>query len=466
LYCFLESNLKYSTTKPLANSLVKKFELVKEVKNNEIKTVNVDEDASLIIKSATDSTLLNKRNFAKFSTNKPPISTQDKVVNSRNNYQINRRLNLDKNKFLTSLDLVNLNRDDSLLLKAHATAANKSLLALNLFTTSINERKMIENDNLNNSRIKHIKNNLFQINKTKFNSSNNLKLKNSIAEPKKTRPESQEGIIEECKNSLDALIKASKWTTNTKNICTKDEEKLDELPLASLSLSITATDVFNRSSTSSTSSLECVGNLSSFAEPKLDDDEELNKNSKLHQESDKPLLQPQHQQQQQQQQTQDLNNNNNYNSSKPPLNKSMLPRSGKNFHNIGPSFSPKLIQVKNSLINKSTSCNSNLNQKSDFSNTSPTTEIQVNSSVKSQISSRLAQPEYVDLDSDFEKENENFETADQNKNETQFVSGFVQFRNNNNNKKPFAIDYTSHFNTNLNGIKNLSLSNLSQANGN
>ena len=144
----------------------------------------------------------------------------------------------------------------------------------------------------------------------------------------------------------------------------------------------------------------------------------------------------------------------------------MLPRSCKNFHNIGPSFSPKLIQVNNSLINKSTSCNSNLNQKSDFHNTSPKTEIQVNSSVKGQISSRLAQPEYVDLDSDFEKENENFETADQNKNETQFVSGFVQFRNNKNNKKPFAVDYASHFNTNLNGIKNLSLSNLSQANGN
>ena len=191
----------------------------------------------------------------------------------------------------------------------------------------------------------------------------------------------------------------------------------------------------------------------------------MNRNSKIHQETDKP--QPQ-QQQQQQQQTQDLNNND-YNSSKPPLNKSMLPRSCKNFHNIGPSFSPKLIQVKNSLINKSTSCNSNLNQKSNFSNTSPTTEIQVNSSVKSsQISSRLAQPEYVDLDSDFEKENENFETADQNKNETQFANGFVQFRNNNynNNKKPFPIDYSSHFNTNLNGIKNLSLSNLSQANGN
>jgi len=434
------------------------------VNNNEIKTVNVDEDDSLIIKSATDSKLLNKRNFAKYSANKPPIPAQDKFVNSRNCFQTNRRLNLDQNQFLTSLDLINLNSDDSIFLKTHATETNKSLLALNLFTTSINERKMIDNDSLNNTRIKHIKNNLFQINKTKFNSSNNLKLNSSIAEPKKTRPQSQEGIIEECKNSLDALIKASKWTTNTKNICAKDEEKLDELPLASLSLSITATDVFNRSSTSSTSSLECTGNLSSFAEPKLDDDEELNRNSKINQETYKPLLQPQQQQQQQQQQTQDLNNND-YNSSKPPLNKSMLPRSCKNFHNIGPSFSPKLIQVKNSLINKSTSCNSNLNQKSDFSNTAPTTEIQVNPSGKGQISSRLAQPEYVDLDSDFEKENENFETADQNKNETQFASGFVQFRNNNNNK-PFPIDYSSHFSTNLNGIKNLSLSNLSQANGN
>ena len=369
-----------------------------------------------------------------------------KVIN-KSYFYTNRRLQLGENKLLASLDLINLNKHDSILFETHQKESS-SLLALNLFATSINERKMIESDSFNSSRIKNIKNNLFQINKSKFNSSNNLKLNNSnVIESKKTRPQSQDGIIEECKNSLDELIKASKWTTTANNGCPK-EEKLEELPLASLSLSITATDVFNRSSTSSSSSLECVGNLSSFTEPKLDEDEDIN-NNKI--KNDTQLSSPP--------QSQNREIYNDFNSSKPPISKSMLPRSYKNVYNSGPSFSPKLLQANNSLINKSTSFNSNLNQKSNFPSMSMIETQNLND--QSNNCGRLAQPEYVDLDSDLEKENEKQE----NFQKTNVTSGFVQFRNN-YNKHANAIDYRSHFNTNLNGIKNLSLSNLSQTNGN
>jgi hypothetical protein len=415
------------------------------VKHFQKLSVKANENDNINNKVESDTLLLIRKALLELEIEKKI----DSIIEYKN-FAINRRLQLDKNKLSASLDLIYLNTRDSN--KTSNTYSN-SLLALNLFTTQINEKKMIESDFLNNSRIKNIKNNLFQINKTKFSTLNNVKLKNSNGvEPKKTRPQSQEGIIEECKNSLNELIKASKWTETAKNSCPQ-EEKLDDLPLASLSLSITATDVFNRSSTSSSSSLGCVGNLSSFAEPKLDEDEDLN-NNKIEIISSTPH-----------QQIQEFNTD--FNSSKPPLNKPMLPRSYKNVHNLVPSFSSKLLQNNNSIINKSTSCNGNLNQKSNISNFSMIdTQVNLNLKAQSNNTNRLAQPEYVDLDSDLEKENEKFENDVQKTSENNVSCGFVQFRNNKNIKPMHALDYRSHFSTNLNGIKNLSLSNLSQTSGN
>ena len=411
------------------------------MKQFEILSVKVDENDHINKKVESDSLLLIRKALFELEIGKKINSTSE-----CNNFCANTRLQLDQNKLLSSLDLIYLKPRDSI---KTSKAYSNSLLALNLFTTQIDEKKMIESDCSNNSRIKNIKNNLFQINKSKFSTLNNVKSKNSNGiEPKKTRPQSQEGIIEECKNSLNELIKASKWTETAKTSCPQ-EEKLDDLPLASLSLSITATDVFNRSSTSSSSSFGCVGNLSSFAEPKLDDDEDLN-NSRI-----EIICSTPHQQ------IQEFNND--FNSSKPPLSKPMLPRFYKNAHNLGPSFSSKLLQNNNTIMNKSTSCNGNLNQKSNISNVSMIeTQVNLNSKAQSNNCSRLAQPEYVDLDSDVEKENEKFESGVQKTSENNVSCGFVQFRNNHNIKTMHALDYRSHFNTNLNGIKNLSLSNLSQ----
>lgn len=47
----------------------------------------------------------------------------------------------------------------------------------------------------------------------------------------KKRPQSQEAIIEECKNSLNELIKASKWSANTQTSIQNEEQVMDSMNL-------------------------------------------------------------------------------------------------------------------------------------------------------------------------------------------------------------------------------------------
>ena len=412
---------------------------LKIIKNEEILSLRTNNDGN---KSTSKEELdyLIKKEFTNFLTKNCAESNAEsknfkfKLVH-KNRLQSSRRLRL--NTLLASLDLESLAKTANRHPFCHPqlTESSSFFAALNLFTTSPNQRKMIENEMASNSRIKNIQNNLFHINKAKLHSQqSNLKLNqlhfektNVELKSKKKRPPSQEGIIEECKNSLNELIKASKWTETSMSNCDK-EEKLGEIPLGPLSLSIAGGDPMNQSCTSSSSSLGCVANLSNFFETKPEHNcNQVKINAEI--------------------------------TSKPPLNKSILPKSYKNIQCI---FSPQVIA--NPLMSKSTSCNSSLCQKSNFSKIEKAEARYSNS--KNQLllhektdSVLLAQSENVDFE-ESENENKKAEQSPEKVEGSAFrSSNGVQFRN---------VKYThlsSDYKNKLHGIKNLSMNNLSQTDG-